>query len=190
MTEIATTILATAPPRFALANISIGGYICLEIMRQAPERVLKLALLDTSARPDTPQQVAQRQAFVAQARQGNFAAIEIQSLTAVLHQMHQQDAMLRATNEGMAQAVGLAGLEQQMAAIIGRPDSRPSLAAIAVPTLVVVGADDALTPPSLAEEIAAAITGGRLVVIPECGHGSTLEQPEAVNRALVAWIKA
>ncbi|MGI4867843.1 MAG: alpha/beta fold hydrolase [Janthinobacterium lividum] len=190
MAEIAAAILATAPPRFALAGLSMGGYICFEIMRQAPERVVKLALLDTSARPDTPQQVAQRQALLAQARQGDFEAVAARGLTAVLHPAHQQDAALRAINERMGQAVGLAGLERQVAAVIGRPDSRPDLAAIAVPTLVVVGANDAVTPPDQAEELAAAIAGARLVVVPECGHSATLEQPEAVNRALVEWLRA
>lgn len=190
MADIAAAILAAAPPRFALVGPSMGGYIGLEIMRQAPERVQKLALLDTSARPDTPQQTAQRHALLAQARQGDFAAVAARGLTAMLHPAHQQDAALRALNARMGQAVGLAGLERQLAAVIGRPDSRPDLPAIRVPTLVVVGANDAVTPPDQAEELAAAIAGARLVVIPECGHSATLEQPEAVNRALVEWVRA
>ncbi|MVN77590.1 alpha/beta fold hydrolase [Hymenobacter sp. HMF4947] len=190
MAEIAAAILATAPPRFALAGLSMGGYICFEIMRQAPERVSKLALLDTSARPDAPQQVAQRHALLEQARQGDFAAVAARGLTAVLHPAHQQDAALRAIHERMGQAVGLAGLARELAAVIGRPDSRPDLAAITVPTLVVVGADDAVTPPDQAEELAAAIAGARLVVVPECGHSTTLEQPAAVNQALVDWLRA
>jgi pimeloyl-ACP methyl ester carboxylesterase len=187
---IAAAIVVAAPPRFALAGISMGGHICLEIMRQAPERVIKLALLDTSARPDTPEQTAQRRAWVAQARSGDFESFLVQVLKAILHPKHWDDPVLRETCVRMGLAVGLEGFARQAEAIIGRIDSRRSLAAIRVPTLVLVGDSDRLTPPDQSAEIAAAIAGARLVVVPECGHGSTLEQPEAVNRALIDWITA
>ena len=189
MAEIAAAILATAPPRFALAGISMGGHISLEIMRQAPERVIKLALLDTSARADTPEQIAQRRALVAQARTGNFHSLVEQLIGVVLHPKQQNNAALREVMFRMSLTVGIDGFARQQEAIIGRIDSRPSLAAISVPTLVLVGDSDLLTPPDRAEEMAAAIRGARLVVVPECGHGSTLEQPEAVNQALTEWIK-
>jgi len=176
MAEIAAAILVAAPPRFALAGISMGGYVCLEIMRQAPERVIKLALLNTSARPDTPEQVTLRRALVAQL------------MSAILHPAHQNDPVLRNANVQMGLTVGLEGLIRQTEAVIGRIDSRPSLPAIRVPTLILVGDRDPLTPPDRSEEMAAAITGARLVVVPECGHGSTLEQPKAVNHALIEWI--
>ncbi len=187
--EMATRILASAPPRFALAGISMGGYICLEIMRLAPERVAKLALLDTSARPDTPEQSKQRRALVEKARLGDFEAVVTTALTAILHPAHQHDPALRAIHVRMARTIGIEGLARQTEAIIARADSRPSLRAISVPTLVLVGDHDPVTPPNHAEELAAAIVGSRLVVIPECGHDSTLEQPGAVNRALVDWLR-
>lgn len=190
LAEIAAAILATAPPRFALAGISMGGYIALEIMRQAPQRVVRLGLLDTSARPDTPEQTAQRRAMVAEARTGDYEGTVRQALKAILHPAHQDDADLAAINLRMALTIGVEGFARQQEAIIGRPDSRPSLAAIAVPTLVLVGDRDPLTPPELAEEIAAAIPDARLVVVEQCGHAATLEQPAAVNRALVDWITA
>ncbi|UIJ82452.1 alpha/beta fold hydrolase [Rhizobium leguminosarum] len=90
----------------------------------------------------------------------------------------------------MGLTVGLDGFERQTKAIIGRADSRPHLADITIPTLVFVGDSDPITPPYLSEEIVAAVPDSRLVIIEECGHGSTLEQPEAVNRALVTWLKA
>jgi pimeloyl-ACP methyl ester carboxylesterase len=188
MAEIAAAILATAPPRFALAGISMGGHISLEIMRQAPERVIKLALLDTSARADTPEQIAQRRTLVAQARAGNFHSLVEQLMGVVLHPKQQNNAALREVIFRMSLTVGIDGFARQQEAIIARIDSRPSLAAISVPTLVLVGDSDLLTPPDRAEEMAAAIRGARLVVVAESGHGSSLEQPDAVNQALTEWI--
>ena len=186
--DIARAILAAAPPRFALGGISMGGYICLEIMRQAPERVAKLALLDTSARPDTDEQTAKRRDAVAAARTGDFLGLAVEASKAQLHPAHKDDGRLLDINRRMAAAVGRDGYARQIDAIIGRSDSRPGLAAIAVPTLVLVGDTDTLTPPALAEELATGIRNARLTVVPDCGHLSTLEQPDAVNRALVEWM--
>ncbi|HTJ58744.1 MAG TPA: alpha/beta fold hydrolase [Devosiaceae bacterium] len=185
---MAAAILASAPPRFALAGLSMGGYICFEIMRQAPERVLKLALLDTSARPDTAEQPAQRRAIVAQARNGGFEELLAAVIGPFAHSTRHDDPALREINVRMGLAVGVEHFARQQEAIMARVDSRPSLPAIAVPTLVLVGDSDPLTPPELSEEIAAAIPRARLVVVPQCGHCSTIEQPEAVNRALIEWI--
>jgi pimeloyl-ACP methyl ester carboxylesterase len=187
--EMATQILASAPPRFALAGISMGGYICLEIMRLAPERVTKLALINTSARPDMPEQSKGRRALVEKARSGDFEALVTTVLTAILHPAHQHDPALRAIHVRMAHTIGNEGLARQTEAVIERTDSRPSLRAISVPTLVLVGDRDPVTPPDHAEELATAIVGSRLVVVPECGHDSTLEQPDPVNRALVEWLR-
>jgi pimeloyl-ACP methyl ester carboxylesterase len=190
MAEMAAAILAGAPPRFALAGISMGGYICLEIIRQAPERVVKLALLDTSARPDTPEQTAVRRERLARAKAGEFEAVVVEATGATLHPDRQDDPELRAVNLRMALAVGLEGMVRQQEAIIARIDSRPSLGAITVPTLVLVGDSDPLTPPERAREIAEGIAGAELVEVPDCGHASTIEQPEAVNAALIRWITA
>lgn len=187
--DIAAAILNDAPARFALAGISMGGYICMEIMRQAPERVLKLALLDTSALSDTPDQTTQRRAMVAQAGKSDFATWGEATLTSISHPSRRTDPDLRAINRRMALAVGFEGLVRQTEAVIGRPDSRPSLPAIAVPTLVLVGSDDALTPPERAQEIAALVPGAKLVVVPDCGHASTLEQPLLVSSALTRWMQ-
>jgi pimeloyl-ACP methyl ester carboxylesterase len=186
--EMAAAILAAAPPRFALAGISMGGYIELEIMRQAPERVLKLALLDTEARPDTPEQTAQRRALLAQVNPGNFEMLLALAIPAIVHPAHRNDPALREANVRMGLAVGIERWARQAEAVMTRIDYRPSLPAISVPTLVLVGDSDTFTPPDRAEEMAAAIAGARLVVVPECGHASTIEQPDAVNRALIEWI--
>jgi len=190
MAEIAGNILASAPPRFALGGISMGGYLCFEIMRQAPERVLRLALLDTSALPDTPEATALRRQTIAQAESGDFAAVLAAASTALLHPAHRGNEELVAASVRMGLAVGLDGFRRQTEAIIARPDSRPGLADISVPTLVLVGDADPFTPPERSREIAAAIPGAKLVVVPECGHNSTHEQPDVVSRALVEWIAA
>jgi len=186
--EMAASILATAPPRFALGGLSMGGYICLEIMRQAPERVIKLALLSTQAGADTPETIAQRRAMMAYASTNDFAAMLSQTMAMIVHPKHLDDPALRAVNRRMGATLGIEEFVRQTEAVIARIDSRADLAAIKVPTLVLVGEDDKLIPPERSEEMAAAIPGARLGKVPECGHESTLEQPEAVNRALVEWI--
>jgi pimeloyl-ACP methyl ester carboxylesterase len=185
---MAAAILAAAPPRFALAGISMGGYIELEIMRQSPERVIKLALLDTEARADTPEQTAQRRALLAQVDTGNFETLLALAVPAIVHPVHQNDPALREVNVRMGLAVGIERWARQAEAVMTRIDYRPSLPAISVPTLILVGDSDTFTPPDRAEEMAAAIPGSRLVVVPECGHASTIEQPAAINRALIEWI--
>ena len=110
------------------------------------------------------------------------------ALISVLHPAHQHGPALQAVNRRMGAAIGVAGLARQVAAVLSRVDSRPSLAAIAVPTLVLVGEQDQLTPPAVARELAAGIAHAQLVVVPECGHGATIEQPQAVNQALHTWL--
>jgi pimeloyl-ACP methyl ester carboxylesterase len=186
--EMAAVILAAAPPRFALAGISMGGFIEFEIMRQAPERVIKLALLDTEARPDLPEHTAQRRALLAQVNTDNFETLLALAVPAIVHPAHQNDPALRDVNVRMGLAVGIERWARQAEAVMARIDYRPCLPAISVPTLVLVGDSDTFTPPDRAEEMVAAIPGARLVVVPECGHASTIEQPDAVNRALIEWI--
>jgi pimeloyl-ACP methyl ester carboxylesterase len=188
--QMATAILAQAPPEFALVGLSMGGMISLEIMRQAPERVRKLALLSTSAQPASPEQAAVYEGLLAQARQGDAATVLGEALISVLHPAHQADLALQAVNRRMGTAIGVAGLARQVTAVLSRVDSRPSLAAIAVPTLVLVGEQDQLTPPDLARELAAGIAHAHLVLVPGCGHGATLEQPQAVIQALQAWLRS
>lgn len=188
--EMAAAILRDAPPRFALGGLSMGGYIALEIMRQAPERVMKLALLDTAARPDAPEQSTQRRALIARAQAGELELVLRQIAPNLLHPDHRADQELIEVQVRMGLAIGADGFARQQTAIIGRIDSRPHLAAIKVPTLVLVGDRDALTPQDRSEEMAAIIPDARLMVIPECGHASTLEQPEAVNAALIDWLAA
>ncbi len=187
MSAIARRILASAPARFALAGLSMGGYLSFEILRQAPERIVKLALLDTSARPDVPEQSEQRRAQMELAGRGRLDEITDQLYPRLVHTKRRDDEALREIVRLMAREVGAEAFARQQTAIIGRPDSRPTLGAIRCPTLVIVGDGDLLTPPERAEEIAAGISGARLVLVPESGHLSTLEQPRAVTKALVGF---
>jgi pimeloyl-ACP methyl ester carboxylesterase len=186
---MARGILEAAPERFALAGLSMGGYVSLEIMRQAPGRVEALALLDTSARPDTAGQTEARLALVELARGGRFDEVWRLLLPKMVHPERVDDPTLRAAIEEMAHAVGAEGFERQERAIIARPDSRGDLPAISCPTLVLCGRDDALTPPHLHTELAEGIPGAHLVRIDHCGHLSTLERPEAVTRAMRTWLE-
>ena len=189
MGAIAQRILAMAPERFALVGLSMGGYIAFEILRQAPERIERLALLDTSARADVPEQTVMRRAHMELASQGRLTEVLEQQWPRLVHAAHRGDAALREVLEVMADEVGTAAFIRQQTANLGRRDSRPTLGSIRCPTLVLVGEGDELTPPERAAEIAAGIAGARLVSVPRSGHLSTLEQPEAVTRALLQWLQ-
>lgn len=190
MAAIATGILEQAPPRFALAGLSMGGYIAFAMLRQAPGRIVKLALLDTSARPDTPEQTAAREKLIGMAQTGKLGAVVDTLAPRFLHRDRQNDPELNAVIRDMAADTGAEAFVRQEKAIISRPDSRPLLSTIRCPTLVLVGEGDELTPPESAKEIAAGVSGSRLVVVPDCGHLSTIEKPEAVNAALAEWLRA
>ena len=189
LAAIARRILAAAPPRFALAGLSMGGYIAFEIMRQSPERVVKLALLDTGARADMAEQTERRHVLMAKAKAGGFAEIADLAYPLYVHRDRHNDTALKSIVMKMVEETGLDAYLRQQQAIIGRPDSRPGLPAISCKTLMLVGEGDEATPPELAREIAGAIPGARLVLIPGSGHLSTLEKPDAVNKALAEWMQ-
>jgi pimeloyl-ACP methyl ester carboxylesterase len=184
MGELAEMALARAPAgRFALFGLSMGGYCAFEVLRRAPERVAALALLDTSARPDTPEQTALREQAIQASALDYRAAIDA-FLPRLVHPSRLADPALMPTLRAMALDLGREAYVRQQHAIIGRADSRPTLATIRCPTLVLCGRDDALTPLALHEEMHAGIAGSRLVVLETCGHMSPLERPDDVTRAL------
>ncbi|AXS42024.1 alpha/beta fold hydrolase [Breoghania sp. L-A4] len=190
MAKIAAAILVQAPERFALVGLSMGGYVAMEIMRQAADRVSRLALLDTAARADTPEQTARRETLVGITKKGQFNRIVPLLHPSLVHPDRVADADLRGATEEMARDTGPEAFLRQQAAIIARPDSRASLANVTCPALVLVGDADALTPPERAQEMHAIIPGSRLEVVPHCGHLSTLERPEVVTSALRGWLDA
>ena len=184
---IATAILADAPPKFALIGFSMGGYIAFEIIRQAPDRVLKLGLLDTTARPDTEESITNRRRMIALAQKGRFIDAIEQTFPRSVHAENASNSDLYAIHRGMAEANGPQIYEQQQEAIISRPDSRPTLATIKVPTVIVVGEGDQITPPDAAREMHEGIAGSKLVVVPRGGHLALLENPDVVHTALREW---
>lgn len=188
MAEIAAAILAAAPPRFALAGLSMGGYLAFEVMRQAAHRVERLALLNTSARPDTAEAAVRRLEQVALARDGKLPEVAAALAGRWVRPAARGDAALLAVIRQMAAETGPEAFARQQRAIMSRPDSRPGLAAVTCPALVIAGADDEVTVPGHAREIAGLIPGARLVTIPDCGHLSTLEQPALVTQALLGWL--
>ena len=188
VSAIATRILAEAPKRFALCGLSMGGYIAFAMMRQAPERIAKLALMDTSARPDTPEQTTAREAQIATTQAGRYAEIPEQAMSRYLNAKNQRDERFTSIVRQMAMETGPDAYLRQLKAIMGRPDSRPLLASIKCPTMVLVGDSDVSTPPEVNKEIAAGIAGATLTIVPDCAHLSTIEQPEAVNAALAKWL--
>lgn len=189
MDEIARQILDAAPAKFALAGLSMGGYIALAIMRLAPERVVKLALLDTGSRSDTPEQAERRKAQIALSERGQMDAINEALWPLLVHKDRQGDTALKAVVAEMGLMAGAQSFARQQKAIMTRPDSRPGLPSITCPTLVLVGDGDQLTPPHLADEMASLIAGSRHVIVPNCGHLSTMERPDFVTKTLVEWMQ-
>ena len=159
MGAIARRILAEAPPRFALAGHSMGGYIAFEILRQAPERVAKLALMNTQARPDTPEATTRRRGLMARAQNGDYRGVLDELFSGFVHPSRLGDASLRQLVHDMGDDVGPEAFVRQQTAVISRPDSRPSLAWIKCPTLVLTGDQDNSVPNSQSVEMANGIPG-------------------------------
>ena len=189
MTAMAARILAEAPAeRFALAGLSMGGYVAQAILRAAPERVERLALLDTSAMADTPEQTARRRGLIELAEKGEFHGVTPRLLPFFLHPDRMSDRPLTEAVMAMTERVGKDAFLRQQRAIMGRPDNRPNLANIKCPTLVLCGRQDQMTPLAWSEDIAALVPGARLAVIEYCGHLTTMERPWETSVALRQWL--
>ena len=186
---MAESVLAAMPERFALAALSMGGYVALEIMATAPERVERLALLDTRPATDGEDERKRRRGLIELAQKGQFKGVTPRLLPLFIHQARLDDAALSGTVMAMAEQVGKQAFIRQQQAILGRRDQTATLVTIRVPTLVLCGRQDVLTPLADHQFMAAGIAGARLVVIEDCGHLSTLERPAEVNAALRAWLQ-
>lgn len=182
-------LLAQAPERFAVAGLSMGGYVAQELMRRAPQRVSRLALIDTNARADRDEQITTRKAQMAMAAEGRLAEVVESLMPFMVHEDRLRDPAFIAPIRDMMLRVGPEAFIRQQTAIMGRPDGRGDLAAITVPTLCLVGRDDAITPPKVHQEMVDRLPTGTLVVIEDCGHLATLEQPHAVTACLRYWLQ-
>jgi pimeloyl-ACP methyl ester carboxylesterase len=189
MVGIAKRILDEAPDEFAIAGHSMGGYICLEIMRQAPERVKRLALLSTSASPETPQASERRRGWIAETKAGGYHAVLDKLYANFVHPARLKDVNLQKIVRDMADDVGPDAFVGQLEAIMSRADTRPLLPSITCPTLILTSDTDNMVPNAFSTELADGIPGAKLVVIPDCGHLVQLEKPEATTAAMLDWLK-
>ncbi|WCM94638.1 alpha/beta fold hydrolase [Acidovorax sp. NCPPB 2350] len=186
---MARRVLDMAPARFALSALSMGGYVAFEILRQAPGRVSRLALLDTSAAVDDAARAARRRAGIGSLRLGRFAGVTDRLLPQLIH-ASRVGGPVGDELKAMAARVGGEAFLRQQQAILGRADARPLLPDIRVPTLVAVGDGDVLTPPADALEIHRAIPASRFYVFRGCGHLPALELPEETADVLRSWLSA
>ena len=195
LTEMAQHVLETAPVAgFALAGHSMGGRVALEVMRLAPERVHHLALLDTGTHPLPEGGAGARERA---GRMGLLQTAERKGMRAMAEQWAQP--MVHPSRHGtplfesvlsMLERSSAEHYAAQINALLNRPDAAPVLAGIACPTLVLTGREDLWSPPEQHERMAAQIKGARLCIVEQCGHMSTLEQPDAVNAAFQLWLDA
>jgi predicted amidohydrolase/pimeloyl-ACP methyl ester carboxylesterase len=188
--EMAESVLAAAPEQFALAGHSLGAIVALEVVRQAPQRVTRLALLNSSARPGSARQLKEWAVLAERTSAGGFAAMARELALANLPENRRGDGALVDRLERMTLRVGASGFLRQLRAQASRPDSRPFLPAIAVATVVVSGALDEVSPGELQHELATGITGSRLVTIEGAGHMSMLEAPAAIAEVLETWLSS
>jgi pimeloyl-ACP methyl ester carboxylesterase len=185
---MAARLLAEAPASFHLVAHAMGGFTALEVMRQAPERVSSLVLIATLAPNDGPAQTERRQGYIRLVEDGRFEEVVEERIPILVHPARREDAPLLTVVRRMATDTGANRFLGQQRAIMGRADSRPSLAAIAVPTLLVRGDQDGITTQAHQDEILAAIPDARLISIEDCGHLPTLEKPVTTNRILADWL--
>ncbi|HXE48765.1 MAG TPA: alpha/beta fold hydrolase [Ramlibacter sp.] len=185
---MAEELLDTAPARFTLIGLSLGGYVAFEVIRRQLHRLERLALLDTTAVADTPARRAGRLADIAKVRDGGIEALIPELPSRWMLPAHAQSPRLVALMADMARSVGARGQFNQQTAMMGRPDSHQDLAKVAVPTLVMCGRQDPVTPVADHEAMAARVPGSRLAFIEDCGHLSAIEQPQAVTRVLADWL--
>jgi pimeloyl-ACP methyl ester carboxylesterase len=185
---MAERVLASAPATFCLAGLSMGGYVAQDIMRRAPERVERLALLDTNARADTPEQVKTRKELIRLSEIGRFKGVTPRLLPRLIHPSRLNDPAVANVVLEMAERIGQAAFKRQQTAILNRVDGLKDLPNIKVPTIIICGRQDAISTLEMHQEMADALPQARLVVVEECGHLAPLERPEETTSALRAWL--
>jgi pimeloyl-ACP methyl ester carboxylesterase len=186
--QVAKNIIEKQTGSFSVMGLSYGGIIAFELLRQAPERINKLVLMNTNYKEPSEQTRINQQRFIGMAYLGQFKEITSEILIdAMLHPKNAEKQELRETILNMALNVGIDGFFNQVKAQLGRPDSTKDLQNIKCPTLIITGREDNICPLKLHEDMAEAIPNSTLKVIEECGHLSTLEQPNLVNNTIIDW---
>lgn len=189
MAALAADVLAHAPPRFALAGLSMGGIVAMEVLRQAPGRVERLALLDTNPRAEAPEAQARRGPQIEKARAGGLAEVMRDEMKPNYLAGGPRRSDILDLCMAMATDLGPAVFERQSRALAARPDSQATLAAFRGPALVLMGAEDRLCPRDRHDLMHALIAGSRLAIIAGAGHLPTLEQPERTSAELIRWLE-
>ena len=190
MAAMAEALLAQVPERFTLIGLSLGGYVAFEVVRRALHRLQRLVLIDTTAVADHPARRDGRRQDIAKVQAGGIEALIPELPSRWLLPAHVSDTSLVELMGSMARSVGARGQFHQQTAMLGRPDSHADLSRVRVPTLVMCGRQDPVTPLADHKAMAACVPGAQLQVIENCGHLSTIEQPEAVTEALTRWLLA
>ena len=186
---MAERVLDTAPKSFALAGLSMGGYVAQEIMRMAPERVERLALIDTNARADNEEQTKARRDLIRLAEIGTFKGVPPPRLLPnLIHPTRMEDPDVAGVVMEMAERVGQDAFKRQQEAILNRKDGREDLVAIRISTLILAGRQDVLCPPKVQEEMSSRISGARLVFVEDCGHLPSIERPYATSAVMRYWL--
>lgn len=185
---MAERALTGAPDRVSLAGHSMGARVALEVMRIAPERIERLALLDTGIHTVSPGEPEKRRRLIDLARAEGMERMVAEWLPPMVHPRLRHNGVFMAPLKRMAVSAGRARFEAQIAALLGRPEVESLLASIACPTLVGVGRQDEWSPVAQHEEMAALIPGAVLAVFEESGHMAPVEAPDQVNRALRRWL--
>jgi pimeloyl-ACP methyl ester carboxylesterase len=184
--EMAAEAIYNAPPRFALVGLSMGGIVAMEILRRVPDRVTRLALMSTTPLAETPQQAAWRETQIVKAQAGQLEQAMREALPPEALASGESRPRTLAVIDAMARDLGVKTFLRHSRALQRRPDAQKVLVTARLPTLIVAGAQDALTPVKRARFMAELMPNAELVEVPEAGHIPTLETPEAVNAALRA----
>jgi pimeloyl-ACP methyl ester carboxylesterase len=190
METLAGQVLAAAPDSFALAGLSMGGIVAMEVIRQAPERVTRLALLDTNPRAELPEVKARRAPQIEAVRAGGLERVMREELKPKYLTRGPRYTEILDLCMAMALDLGPEVFERQSIALRDRPDQQDTLRGVRVPTLILCGREDVLCPVERHELMHGLIAGSRLVIVEEAGHLPTLERPEAVSRAMANWLAA
>lgn len=189
MAAMAEEILQKTPEKFTLVGLSLGGYVAFEVIRLASERLQRLVLIDTTAVADHPARKDGRRQDILKVQQGGIEALIPELPGRWLHSTHVNQPDLVDLMGEMARSVGAQGQFNQQTAMLARPDSHEDLRGLRIPTLLVCGRQDPVTPLADHEAMAACVPGARLEVIENCGHLSTIEQPRAVTDVLKSWLE-
>jgi pimeloyl-ACP methyl ester carboxylesterase len=190
---MAEAVLNWAPERFALAGHSMGGRVAFQVYRLAPERVAKIAVMNTGAdaRPSGAageNEERNRRALLQIARSQGMRAMAVEWLKGMIPPYRQKDGELVEEIIHMFEQKTPDMFETQMLALLARPDANPVLGRIRCPALVLTGCDDTWSPPARHQDIARAIPGAELALIPKCGHMSMMERPGEVAEAMRRWL--